>query len=211
MSPQFSVPGPAQVVDDDPTLELPVVVVPPATTGRPPGDVRQPRRRVDAWLAGATYRADLLRQQGRYRAGVAARTVGVGVWALVLWTLGTALAAVGWALGLLRRVAPVAVVVAVLVIGVRALPWDAAGRLVRSVGAAVTPAASDRSEAPAGATARPTSEPPTTEGFSDWEDSTDAVPSPSATYPALVPYDADLGTATSLGFGQRVRIVRPGA
>ena len=86
---------------------------------------------------------------------------------------------------LFRRLVPRIAVMAVVVVGVRLLPWDAAGRLVASVRDAVVQV---RDSAVDGSGAPSASEPPVV---------------PSVTYPALVPYD---GPDPALEVG----IYRPG-
>lgn len=204
MTGRFSVPGGA--VDDEPTLELPVVVVRTAPTGSPPrvdagaagpapwSPTARPRPgavvgRFDDWLEDVTSRAGSWRGAGRARVAASGRAVVAGLGALVVWALGTALHLAAWALRVVRRVAPVALVVAVLVVGVRSLPWEAAGRLVRSVSGA-------GSSEPVDPT--PTSSP----------ESEDIVAtSPRPTYPAMVPYGA---VPDSYPSTNSVEVVRPG-
>ncbi|MFM7064394.1 MAG: hypothetical protein ACKO04_13015 [Actinomycetes bacterium] len=150
-------------VDDAPTLELPtfppsaapvdggfpVGVVPPGTP--PPMVAVPPSRwatrwaglgaaatdvssRVDAAVAQATVATRRVRATAVRQAGAAGRATGHGLVALLAAAVTLVCGVLVWALRFLRLRLPTVVVLALLVLGVRAVPW---GRVVGTVRGAV--------------------------------------------------------------------------
>ncbi len=185
------------VVDDAPTLELPVVpasavpddgtfpagVVPPGT---PPSTVPLPPSRganwwadlgaaaasgsakVDAAMAEATLAARRVRSAAVRQAGAAGRASWHGFVALLAAAVTLVCGALAWAFRFLRLRLPTVVVLSVVVLGLRAVPWGQVGGTVHSVvdevrGWSATTTTTTTTTTPAPAT--PTTSPPRTSGF----------------------------------------------